>query len=158
MSYVHINSLKERWAGLVGRVILAFGEIELSILECLIDVPNENLYPQYKDEEFHKKANKAIQVLNDSSIEPKLRRKMVKLINLAMQKAKDRNLVAHNPLHLGFYTDMDGSLDFRYEIRSLRRQEVFMTLRELETLALDIEQLAGNVYETMSAISFNKYT
>ena len=153
---VKINSPKERWAGLVGRVILAFGEIELSILQCLIHVPKENLYQQYREKEFLVKAKKAIEVLNNSKIKPRLRVKMVKLVNLAIKKAKDRNLIAHNPLHLGFYSDVDvvGSLDFRHEIRSLRQQEIFITLPQLEALASEVERLAQNIYVAMSEVSF----
>jgi hypothetical protein len=150
-----IKSERERWALLVGRLVLSFGDIEFHLLQCLVHVPAQNLYGQYRDKEFVAKANKAIEVLRGSTIKPQRVKKLVSLVNKAIKCAKNRNLIAHNPLRLAIYSSGIGNLDFRPEIRSLRNQERFLTLPELEALASESEALAGQFYEALNGALFN---
>ena len=132
---MEFEAAQQRWRYEVGRLILAFGEIEFGICQCLVHIPATNQWEALKNEDLKVKANAAIEHTQASNLASSTKQRLIHALNSAMQMAKDRNLIAHNPLHLGIFTSEAGGVDFRLQVFSLRNPSIIMTIDQLSAVA-----------------------
>ncbi len=142
------NTGREKWAPLIGRLVLAFGEVEYCFMVCLGPLASHEYWPELKHSEFNKKAATSVQVLHNYDRYPESKRAMF-LINEAVKRAKVRNLVAHNPLNIVPNNDLS---DFHLAIGSLRNHEIHISEQELRTAMEEIEQIAAELHNIVNYI------
>jgi len=104
------------------------------------------MWPSLKTQDFKVKANAAIKQVQTSCSNENTKRQLVHALNEAIKLAVDRNMVAHNPLHLGMYTSDAGGIDFRLEVFSLRDSSIVMSLDKLSQIANTANELAGALH------------
>jgi hypothetical protein len=102
----------------------------------------------HKHTDFKIRAAKAIQIVDlRLTAAPQIRKPLVNALNRAMALAPDRNLVAHNPVHLAIYDGDDGLLDFRLQIGSLRDRDSFVSLATLDEWNAEASEIVAMLSE-----------
>jgi hypothetical protein len=141
------------WAQLVGRFVLAFGEIEWGVCQALVRVPERNQFPAMKRCEFKVRATAAIKHTNDRVQDDAVRRALVRAINEGIKLADSRNLIAHNPAQIAIYTDGDEEDPvFRMEIISMLDETKFVTQPQLQALAEKAESVAAEMVNALRRV------
>jgi hypothetical protein len=141
------------WAQQVGRFVIAFGEIEYSVCQTLVHVPEVNQFPTMKHREFKVRANAAIEHTNARVQDDVPRRALVRGLNEAIKLAESRNLIAHNPVRFAMYTDPDEQrIAFRMEIASLRDEAKLVTLPQMQALAEKAESVAAELDDALRQV------
>lgn len=146
------NNGREKWAPLIGRLILAFGEVEYCFMVCLGPLDSHEGWPSLKHAKFKKKANKSIEVLTKKYSKFPESKRAIYLINEAVKRAKARNLVAHNPLNIAPYNDSNNNIEFHLIIGSLRNHQVHIAEAELTNIMEEIEQIASELHDIVNRI------
>jgi len=147
---------KEHWASLIGRLMLAFGNIEFQLCRCLVEIPEVSRHEELINHDFKKRATQAIKEIENAKLDKANSKKLINLLNECIKLAKKRNLIAHNPFNLSFYDTKDG-LGFRLEIVSLRNNDIFLEIGELESLVNKAEKYADELYVVGTDITFGLY-
>src|SRR5258708_7969899 len=80
------------WAHQIGRVVMAFGEIEWLVCQTLIHVPEKNQYERLKNHDFKVLAKHAIECVTERVTNKQARKALVHTINEAVKLAAERNL------------------------------------------------------------------
>jgi len=141
------------WAQQIGRLVIAFGEIEYAVCQVLVHVPEVNQFPGMKNREFKVRANAAIGYTNARVQNDAPRRALVHGLNEAIKLAESRNLIAHNPVRFALYTGPDEQqINFRMEIVSLRDETKIVTLPQVQALADKAEGVAGSLDEALRQV------
>ena len=141
---------RQVWAPVIGRLLLAFGEIEYCLMICLGPLDDRQNWGKLLTPEFKEKASKSIRVLEDKHkhAAPAASTKAIRLLNESIKLAEYRNLVAHNPLNIGAYTEnSEDDIRFRLVIGSLRNPEKLITLAELQEVTEAAESVAAELHD-----------
>ncbi|MEE1948526.1 hypothetical protein V0R48_06040 [Pseudomonas alcaligenes] len=146
---------KHEWAGEIGRIVIAFGNIEHITMLCLNQLPNDPIYPATSHLNLAPRLELLVAVLRGST--DIAAEKLGQLLTEAKALAEERNLVVHNPLVLDVYQDSDGGYKFEHTIQSLRRVEKRLALRDLESIRERAERLATDLYEVASPMLERRY-
>jgi hypothetical protein len=96
---------------------------------------------------FKKRASEAIKAVEGRLAGGVPRSTLVNAINRAVQMARKRDVIAHNPMMLGIYTNDAGEFAFKLLISPLRNEEVTMTLQELVALADEAARLLNHLFD-----------
>jgi len=140
---------RQLWAPVIGRLLLAFGEIEYCLIICLGPLDGHHALDKLKASDFKKKASESLRVLSiNHSARPGAKR-AIQLLNQAIKLAEYRNLVAHNPLTIGAYTDEMGDIQFRLVVSSLRNHKKSIALSDLQEVAEATECVAAELHNTI---------
>jgi hypothetical protein len=151
MSEAHEEE-REVWAVLIGRMILAFSEIEhLALIS--IDFAQPYLVKFGASLLFEKRVELLIQILEPHAIEVELKSTYIENLRKAQKLAETRNLISHNPVLLTFSTETDsGKLSSGGTITSVRNENKQMTLlkmrnyvQEVIACRLELNQLFSKV-------------
>jgi len=146
------NNGREKWAPLMGRLILAFGEIEYCFMVCLAPLNSHEGWEKLKHADFKTKASKSIAVLSSKYKRYPECKQAIYLINESIKRVKVRNLVAHNPLNIAPFNDVDGNIEFQLVIGSLRNHEIHINEKELTNTMKEIEEIATELHNIVNRI------
>jgi hypothetical protein len=133
------------WRELVGRAILAFGEIEVISYRLLVGLPSERIFESVAHLPFARRVNLILQLL--AAKPGKGRPELVKLLKEAKRLAETRNLVAHNPMAVGVYRDeaKDGFF-LRSEVRHfLKERGPVLDRAAMDQFTRKVEELRGRM-------------
>jgi hypothetical protein len=137
---------RQIWAPVIGRLLLAFGEIEYCLMIILGPLGGHQAWERLKNSEFKKKISESIRVLDDNYVGHRAHKQTVRLLNESIKLATYRNLVAHNPLNVGPFSQ-DGEIYFRLVIVSLKNHEKYVAFSELNEVAESSEYVALQLHE-----------
>ena len=145
---------RDEWALQIGRFILAFGEIEYVVDQCLVHIPKQNAFHQVCKATFGVRADLARKE-TEKRLGPHSRRKrLLRALNNATRLANDyRHLIAHGAAHLAVYQDDEGRLDFEWSIMALRNQEKKINYKELFEAVNKAEEQATELYESFRELT-----
>lgn len=138
---------REQWAPLVGRLILSCGDVELRLLQLHWNLNIGGAHdPDLKNQGMGEKAKAALQdVEKKTTIKPELKRRLVRMLNRTIKLAHSRNLVAHNPLYMDVYADVQGNFVLVPSIRSLRNSEKHVSIEELAAVVEEARELEAEL-------------
>ena len=90
------------WRGLVGTLMLRFGDIEYFTVRCLVHLGKGK---SARDDKFAKRTDRLIKVIRDRYGTSPPAAELVQKLEEAKSLAKVRNDIAHNPLQMRIYLD-----------------------------------------------------
>jgi len=145
-----MGAMRDRWALEVGRVLLAFGEIEHQTHECLRQFPRDTIYDSVATMPL---ARRLALIRNILEGRARVSDKVLDFIKL-LKRAEDllvvRNAVAHNPYVLAFYGD-GGDLRMTDELATVKGNRRF-TFEEIAAAASEAHVVSLALVEQFCAI------
>lgn len=142
-----IVDLDDKWAIHIGRLFIAFGAIERTTHNCLIDWLKDPTYTHISKMRFSQRVDVIIDLLQELQFVEQNKVDLTVGLNKARKLAEKRNIVAHNPLMLDLF---DG--EFKEVIISNTKVGVTITFEELEQLTKDAESLSTKLINICTKI------
>lgn len=142
-----IVDLNDKWAVLIGRLFIAFGAIERTTHNCLIDWLKDPTYTHISKMRFSRRVDVIIDLLEELDFLEKNKNNLILGLKKAKKLAEKRNIVAHNPLMLDLF---DG--DFKEIIISNTKEGVTMNFQELKELTQTAESLSTELIHICTKI------
>ncbi len=144
---VKIVDLNDKWAVLIGRLFIAFGSIERTTHNCLIDWLKDPTYAHISKMRFSQRVDVIIDLLGTLEFVEQNKADLIQGLKKAKKLAEKRNIVAHNPLMLDLF---DG--DFKEIIISNTKDGVTITFEELQQITQSAESLSTELINTCTKI------
>jgi hypothetical protein len=146
---VKLVDLNGKWATAIGRSFVAFGSIEHITVICLQEIPKDRIQKSVSNFKLGQRIDLILELLEAHPGDPYTQ--LAAKLSRAKEMLATRNLIAHNPLILGFlYTN--GKFTHNETIVSLRKGQHRITLLELQSFADECEQLASDLHGCTSAV------
>ena len=150
---------KEKWAQLIGLIIIEFGEIERITIRCLRTFPSENIISSVIGMKLSSRVDLICSIL-ESKFSNGETNKIIPLLKKAKKLAEKRNILAHNPMSLDIYENEEGEIfKFKEVIKSLKNEKQYIHFCDLETLYKDISAITpemSNEYHKLEEINVFK--
>lgn len=145
---------RNKWGRLVGRFILAFGDIESITYLCIAKIPSERIFESASKLFFGKRVELILELLQSKKeVTGRTRELLSTALNKSVKLSIKRNILAHSPIYMNIYEqEHTGELDFQEVIMSLRNQEESITYQELETLVEQAEALSMEVNDAYNEL------
>jgi hypothetical protein len=138
----HFEAEVERWSTLIGRFILAFGEIELLSFALW-----RKYYPNSPPPHNFKERTGSVLAKLRTEVVPN--RELVALFEESLRLADKRNTVAHHPMCVQvFEHTQTGEHMLELAIRS-ETQDEYITDEQLKLLGESTRELARRMYQTL---------
>ena len=133
---------KDKWANLIGQIMIGFGDIEYITLECLHVFPTENIFPSVSKMNLTPRIDLIINIVESRFQKEEEKSPIINCLNKAKDLAKKRNLIAHNPMSMDVYANDNNEIyGFKEVIASLRNKNNKIHFEDLEQLAKDVEEV-----------------
>ncbi len=148
-----LGEIRNRWALAVGRLILAFGDIEWVSLQCLHALPRDSVYGSLATLPLGRRIALLCEILGARPDLGEAAETLSDLFGRAEELSRVRNLVAHNPTAFGVYHDEStGRIHLVDEISSSKNPNRALTYEELSSAASEAESLASALSEAFYQI------
>lgn len=145
----------EPWAPLIGRLFIAFGYIEKATHACIREWAGETIHKHVARFPLATRLALAADLAESRDSSESLKREFKAALSQARDLAKDRNLVAHNPLCLVLLQDgVDPCLI--EAIASNTSEDKHMSLRELEEIVEAAERCSDELLHRFVAFRVAK--
>jgi hypothetical protein len=132
------------WELLVGKAILRFGDIELVSVKYL-QLFGTSKSDQRRD--FSERADLIIKHLESNSERNAELDELLRGYTQAKELAKNRNLIAHNPVMLSLYVNEDQTESFAHHaITSARKESWTLDLEGLKEYTAEVEDLSSRLW------------
>jgi hypothetical protein len=134
---------------LIGRFVLAFGDIENVTYLALYQLPKDNIFETTSSLAFGKRVQLVMElVANHPEVNDSLREKFIALLKKATKLSETRNHVAHSPLMMKVYHhEAHGWIHEEVELGNVRNRERGVSLKALRTATSEAEKLAKSLYK-----------
>lgn len=133
---------KDKWAHLIGQVMIGFGDIEYITLECLHVFPTENIFPSVSKMNLSPRIDLIINIGESKFQKEEEKNPIIDCLKKAKELATKRNLIAHNPMSMDVYANENDEIyGFKEVIASLRNKNNKLHYEDLEQLAKDVEEV-----------------
>lgn len=139
-----IVDLEGKWAAEIGKAFVAFGSIESITIDCIRKLPRDPIATATRSLSFSQRIELLVEILE--SREEAVMHELASLLKRAKELAKMRNLIAHNPLFLEFYTNDLGDFLFEERIVSTKNERHKISFEELASFASESEALASSIH------------
>ncbi len=142
--------LDHKWAKEIGRVFISFGSIEHVTMECLKQIPKDNIFDITRHFKLGQRIDLILQLL-----EPYKEKQIVEfkeLLKKAKSLAAERNLLAHNPLMLNVYGNEEGEFKLEEKITSMKNEKKHMSFNALQKLANETEALTSSIHKALNQV------
>ena len=145
---------RNKWGRLVGRFILAFGDIESITYLCIAKISSERKFKSASKQFFGKRVDFILELLqSEKEVTGRTREFLSTALKKSVELSKKRNILAHSPIHMRIYEqEHTGDLDFQEVIMSLRNQEESITYQGLEKLVEQAEALSMQVNDAYNEL------
>ena len=131
---------KKSWALLIGQTLIDFGDIEVITYRCLERFPSENIFPSLRGIKLGQRIDLISNVLQSKFGDTA--KKMITLLGRVKHLAKQRNILAHNPMTWDIYKDEQGKIkDFKQVIRSELNENKYLHFQDLRDLAREVSEI-----------------
>ena len=138
------------WSEPIGRAFLAFGSIEHAVLIALRDIPRESLQRAVIRMPFASRIELLVEIIESRPEAPYF--VLATILKKAKEKAKIRNILAHNPLVLEVYETGEGNYLTAEVIAAMHNKKHRMSFTELNEFVREAEELAEQLYECLARI------
>lgn len=149
----NVVDFEHKWAKEVGRVFIAFGSIESTILSCLEVIPKDNIFKIVQGMSLSRRIDLIVEIIKDH--ENILSKNLSNNLLYTKELAEKRNLIAHNPLVLDVYMMDQGGIKLIEKISSMKNIKKHIYFDEIQELAVQTEALSLALFE--SALEYFKY-
>jgi hypothetical protein len=147
-----LRSQRKTWGGLVGRFVLAFGDIENVTYMALAQIPRDAIFKSTSTLGFGKRADLVAELVQDHpEVSEAARSRLVKYLKEAKTLSETRNTLAHSPLMLKLYTHPQWT-HAELGIASVRNREKPITLTILRQSVRKAETLSAKLYRAYSRV------
>jgi hypothetical protein len=143
-----LDQIRTRWALEVGRLLLAFGDIEWVTLECLRTLPREPLFESLATLPLARRIALLRSILSSRPNLGEAGQRLLRLLTRAGELSKTRNLIAHNPLGFIFYHgESTGRSHMFDQISTSKSPNHTLSFDEISSAAKDAEALSSALSE-----------
>jgi hypothetical protein len=145
---------RERWAPLVGRLILSFGDIENVTYLALLQLPKDKIFETTSSLGFGKRAELVLELIDGHpEIGESLSKEFSEKLRMAKKLSETRNLVAHSPLMMKIYEHpKEGWMHREIALASAKNKDEGLSFYKLAEAATKAEMLAKDLYELYGEI------
>ena len=147
------EKLHAAWANAIGRLMIAFGEIEWFTYSIVDVLAEHSAKTKLLKQPLRSRIESLAPILENASIPDDLKRKIQEMINAAAQFIDLRNAIAHNPMRFVLYEDDQGNHHVQTEINEFESVEDPITYKmiddarhSLEEMVSECHFLAGRLY------------
>ena len=143
----------EEWQKLIGRAIIASGEIELVTYKCLTFLPTENIFEVVADLPFSKRIDLICRLIEDKPLSKELRDNFLKLLNEGKEMAVTRNLIAHNPMQISvFENEITGDMRAMPEIVARRKNKKLIRIKDMRKFTSEVERVSLGIHALLGQV------
>lgn len=143
----------DEWHGLIGRAIVACGDIELVTYKCLTYLPTEHIFEVVADLPFSKRIDLICKLIEDKPLPDELRTDFLQLLTKSKKTAETRNIIAHNPLQVSVYEhEKTGDIFVRPEIQTIRKKQKILRLNDMRRFTAEVEELSSDLHAVMGQV------
>lgn len=139
----------QEWHEAIGQLVLSFGDIEHSLYLILSECGENDIYTEYKDEDFVCRARKCIEIIKGIAPKPSEADELIALLKQSMGLIGVRNLIAHNPLHPIVTSDSA----VRLSVISTKDSNKKIDLADLQKTAFESANIKEKMYQATHAVS-----
>ena len=148
-----MGQMRDRWALAVGRLLLAFGEIEHTTDACLRLFPQDDIFVSVVDLPLNKRLKLVRAILSSRQDLKKQTVGLVATLQRIEALINVRNTVAHNPLVMAFYKEADSEeLRLADELPSKKGVHRF-THKQIADAAAEAESASVSMIEQFYVLS-----
>lgn len=152
------DSQSSEWEALVGKAILRFGDIELVSIRCLEAIPKDQISTSAAKLEFGRRAELLTELLEARTDRLEVENEILVALKRAMELAKTRNLIAHNPVMLDLYINAQDTESYAvHAITSARSEHNSIDLVELKEFTAEVESLASELWMSFLKLQDNEH-
>jgi hypothetical protein len=134
-----LEEMTNNWATEIGRVFIAFGNIEYITHQCMCTVPRDTICAVTSKMMLGPRIDLLQAIL--APLHQGHAMRLALLLQRAKELSERRNIIAHNPLGLDLYVTEKGEKTFCESIRSLRNSEKVLAFSQLIELRFQTEAL-----------------
>lgn len=136
---------KDKWAPLIGRFVLAFGDIESFIYSMQTRMVDETVLKHTQRLSLDQRIKFVHDLLLNCDMDEVIAQKFIDAITKVENLRKQRNLIAHNPLFLVFYEDSD-IFEPEEAICNFKRNDEILNYESLSKIVNEAESIANELY------------
>lgn len=151
------DGARKDWAILVGRLVLAFGDIENLTMLAISRISADSILDTARSLLLGKRIELIQEILVDkSAISESARSDFIKELTTLKGLLDKRNLIVHNPLVLQMYQDdRTGEWVAQGAIASLRNEEKKISVEELSALVERVEACRTRLFDVYGRVSMD---
>ena len=143
---------KEKWAQLIGQILISFGDIEMITYRCLKTFPSENILPSVINMKLGQRIDLISNVLKSKFGENDIN-KIISLLGRVKGLSKQRNLIAHNPMSLDIYENEQGKISGLKEvIRSEKDESKYVHYSDLIKTSTELSEIVPKLMDEYSRL------
>jgi hypothetical protein len=145
---------RSKWAPLVGRFILSFGDIENVTYLALLQLPKDKIFQTTSTLGFGKRVDLVIELIKDhAEIGKSLSERFVEKLKAAKKLSETRNLVAHSPVVMKVYHHpKEGWTHREIALANAKNRDRDISLAILKKAVTESERLAKGLYNVYGKI------
>ncbi|MCP3684054.1 MAG: hypothetical protein GY861_15340 [bacterium] len=150
-----VRERRKKWMPIVGRFILAFGDIENVTYFAIKQLPVDKIYETSWKLNFGTRVDLVLELVNNlTKATAEMKEEFRTLLIEAKQLSVIRNTVAHSPLMLMVYQHKSEEWAFVHEesLANIRNAENSITIEKLTEYTDRAEVLATELYESYQKI------
>ena len=143
---------RKAWGGLVGRFVLAFGDIENVTYLALSQLPRDSIFKSTSTLGFGKRVDLVIEIVRDHpEVSAFTRALFIRHLKEAKVLSDTRNTLAHSPLVLSLYRHPEWT-HAELGIGTVRNSDKPVTLQVLRSKTREVEALAKKLHRAYSRV------
>jgi len=145
---------RKKWAPLVGRFVLAFGDIENVTYLALRQLPKDKIFQTTSTLGFGKRVDLVIELVKDhAEIGKRLSERFVEKLKAAKKLSETRNLIAHSPVVMKVYHHpKEGWTHREIAVANAKNHDREVSLAGLRQGVTQSERLAKSLYNLYGKI------
>ena len=148
------EATKAEWSSSIGRLMMAFGEIEAVTQLFLYKFPRDAIFETTARLNFGVRTRLVADVVeNHPDIETKSKTEFVGLLKEARRLSDTRNIIAHSPLMMRYYEHpIEGWQHYEIVLGNVRNREEPITKDALKDIVEEVETLARSLWDSFAKI------
>lgn len=136
----HAHHMDE-WALSIGRFLVAFTSCEFWTYQFIRTFGSQALHDAVADQSLKPRTAIAQALISDIGLTPEVQVRVDEAFVKLRQLVASRNLVAHNPPLVHVYTDKNGNVFVRHELRSAKDESKDIGMERLVMLTKEAREL-----------------
>jgi hypothetical protein len=158
-NFIQHQEERENWVALIGRLILAFGDIENITYLALLQLPKDSIFESTSKLGLGARIDLILEILNgQEKLSNNLKASFSDKLLAAKKLAETRNIVSHSPLMLSIYQHpTEDWIHTELSLGNAKNKDKALTLEKLsaftdqaEALAKDLYSLYGDIHKTVA--------
>lgn len=145
---------EEKWAQVIGQVMLGFADIEYITLQCLHVFPSENIFSCASKLSLSLRIELIIDIVDSRFQNSENTASMINYLKRAKELSVQRNIIAHNPMSFEVYEDEAGNITgLKEAIISMRKNNAKLHFADLVKLNTDVNETKQLLMDEFSALT-----